>query len=193
MKFLNFKSNSELEFEKIFDAYKQQVYTQVYAVTKCKYAAEEITQEIFIKLWQRQGTLNEVKNLDAYLYTISRNYALNHLRKIANDLRKTNELMQIAVTVNNDTESGLQLAEYKDLIFKATCKLSPQRRIVYEMSKEQGLSYDEIASELNLSKNTVKNHLLAAIEFIRSYLTKSGVDSTIISILFLFIKFFIFD
>lgn len=187
MKFLNFKSYSELQFERIFNSYKQQVYTQVYAVVKSEYAAEEITQEIFIKLWENQERLKDIKNLNAYLYTVSRNYALNYLRKIASNLRMTNELMRIAVTVGNNTDSVLQVSEYKNLIFKAICKLSPQRRIVYELSKEQGLSYDEIAAQLNLSKNTVKNHLLAALEFIRNYLTKSGVDSTIISILFVFL------
>jgi RNA polymerase sigma-70 factor (ECF subfamily) len=77
----------------------------------------------------------------------------------------------------------VQVSEYKKLIHMAVSQLSPQRRLVYEMSKDYDLSYDDIASQLNLSKHTVKNHLLSALASIRGYLTQNGVDPTIILIL----------
>ncbi|RQO66428.1 RNA polymerase sigma-70 factor [Pedobacter sp. KBW06] len=184
MTLLYSKTCSELEFENLFNTYKGQVYTHVFLVTKSRYAAEEITQEIFIKLWQHKDSLPEVKNMDGYLYTIAKNHSLNFLRKAASDLKMTNELMRIAVVADFSMESELQVTEYKKLIGEAVESLSPQRKIVYQLSREQGLSYDEIAARLNLSKNTVKNHLLSSVELVRAYLHRNGVDSTIISILF---------
>jgi len=179
------KTRPEFEFRRIFEKYKRQVYTQVYAIAKSQYAAEEITQEIFIKIWQNRELLSSVKNLDGYIYTIVRNYSLNYLRKAASDLRLINHLMKIAVPGYNNTESVVQLSEYKKLIHTAVSQLSPQRRLVYELSKDNDLSYDDIASQLNLSKHTVKNHLLSALASIRGYLTQNGIDPTIILLLML--------
>ncbi len=181
------KTYSEFEFRRVFEEYNRQVYAQVYALAKSHYAAEEITQEIFIRIWQNREALNHVKNLDGYIYTIVRNYSLNYLRKAASDMRLTNHLMQVAVAGYNDTESAVQLSECQQLIHAAVCKLSPQRRLVYELSKNNDLSYDDIASQLNLSKHTVKNHLLSALASIKGYLTQHGIDPTLI-LIFMIVK-----
>ncbi|TWR29185.1 RNA polymerase sigma-70 factor [Mucilaginibacter pallidiroseus] len=179
MRGFNLKRHPGLTFEEVFDAYKQQVYTQVYAIAKSHYAAEEITQEIFIKLWMNEDALKDVTNLGGYIYTITRNYALNYLRKAASDTRLVNELMRVAVTDHNNTEASMAISECKQLISTAVNNLSPQRQLVYKLSKEDGLNYDEIAEHLNLSKHTVKNHLMAALSFINTYLSKNGVNPTI--------------
>lgn len=177
-----FKLNrhQNLTFEEVFENYKQQVYSQVYAISKSQYAAEEITQEIFIKLWTNAEALNNVKNLGGYIYTITRNYSLNYLRKTASDVKLVNELMRVAVADDNNTEARLAASECRQLISNAVSQLSPQRQLVYKLCKEDGLSYDEIAAQLNLSKHTVKNHLMAALSFINSYLTKNGIHSAMV-------------
>ena len=172
----------DLTFEEVFERYKQQVYNQVYAIAKSEYAAEELTQEIFIKLWLNKETLQDVDNLGGYIYTIARNYSLNYLRKAANDTRLVNDLMRIAVTDHNNTEASMAVSDCKQLISKAVSNLSPQRQLVYKLSKEEGLKYDEIAELLNLSKHTVKNHLMPALSFINNFLTKNGVNPTLIAI-----------
>jgi RNA polymerase sigma-70 factor (family 1) len=183
MKAFGSKRHQDLKFEEVFDRYKHQVYSQVLAIAKSQYAAEEITQEIFIKLWMNKDDLDQVSNLGGYLYTIARNSSLNYLRKAASDSRLANELMRIAVTNENATEASIAVSECKVLISAAVEQLSPQRRLVYKLSREDGLSYDEIASELKLSRHTVKNHLMAALSLINTFLTKNGVNATIVSII----------
>lgn len=183
MRGFNLKRHQDLTFEEVFESYKLQVYNQVYAIVKSQYAAEEITQEIFIKLWMNIESLQDVNNLGGYLYTITRNYSLNYLRKAASDMRLVNELMRVAVTDHNNTEAGMAMAECKQLISTAVNHLSPQRQLVYKLSKEDGLNYDEIAAHLNLSRHTVKNHLMAALSFINTYLTKNGVNPTLVVII----------
>jgi RNA polymerase sigma-70 factor (family 1) len=183
MKSFSLKRHQDLTFEQVFDRYKRQVYSQVYAIAKSQYAAEEITQEIFIKVWMNKDNLDHVSNLDGYFYTIARNYALNYLRKAASDTRLINELMRVAVTNENATEAGIAVSECKELISAAVEQLSPQRQLVYKLSREEGLNYDEIAIKLKLSRHTVKNHLMAALSFINTFLTKNGVNAAIISII----------
>jgi RNA polymerase sigma-70 factor (ECF subfamily) len=186
MRGFNLKQHQNLRFEGVFEGYKHQVYAQVFAIAKSEYAAEEITQEIFIKLWLNKEALKDVKNLGGYIYTIARNYSLNYLRKAASDTKLVNELLRIAVTNDNNTEASIRVSECRKLISTAVSQLSPQRQLVYKLNKEDGLNYDEIATHLNLSKHTVKNHLMAALSFIGTYLTKNGVNPTLITIFSIF-------
>jgi len=154
----------------------------VYAIAKSTYAAEEITQEIFIKLWTNQDLLKNVNNIDGYIYKITKNYSLNYLRKVASDSRLSDQLMKVAVISENITESRVHESEYRELIANALNELSPQRKLVYTLNREEGLNYNEIAEQLDLSKNTVKNHLFAALDFIRTHLIKNGVNPTVVAL-----------
>src|SRR5580704_5293769 len=87
-------------FKRLFDSYKNRLYGYVLAIARSSYTAEEITQEIFIKLWLCRDILHEVDNLDGYIFTIARNRTLNHLRKAANDARLLRELQERAMPEN---------------------------------------------------------------------------------------------
>ncbi|OOQ57957.1 RNA polymerase sigma factor [Mucilaginibacter pedocola] len=183
MKGFSVNRHQGLTFEEVFERYKQQVYNQVYAIAKSEYAAEELTQEIFIKIWLNKEALDGVSNIGGYIYTMARNYSLNYLRKAASESRLVDELARVAVSGHNNTESVIAASECKQLISTAVEHLSPQRQLVYKLSREEGLNYDEIADQLNLSRHTVKNHLLAALAFISNFLTKNGVNPTLIAII----------
>lgn len=162
------------EFKCLFDKYKNRVYGYALAISHSAYTAEEITQEIFLKLWLCRDMLDRVENLEAYLFTIARHKTLNHLRKAAHDARLMKELQSFMhPSINNVEEYGLTV-EYDHIVREAVSLLSPQRRQVYQLSRLQGLNHEEIALHLQLSRNTVKNHLVAALQFIRSYLGRNG-------------------
>ena len=182
MAFLRLKNKRQSEFDQIFEAYKKKIYNTVYTIAKSPYAAEEITQEIMIKLWINQDLLKNINNIDGYIYRTTRNHALNYLRKVASDSRLTDQLLRVAVVSENMTESRVQESEYRELIANALNELSPQRKLVYKLNREDGLNYAEIAEQLDLSKNTVKNHLFAALDFIRTHLIKNGVNPTLIAL-----------
>jgi RNA polymerase sigma-70 factor (family 1) len=161
-------------FRRLFDGYKNRLYGYVLAIAHSPYAAEEITQEIFIKLWLCRDILHQVDNLDGYIFTIARNKTLNYLRKAANDQRLLRELQAFAVPENNNVEERTLAGEYDRLIGDALTFLSPQRRLVYQLSRDKGLNHEEIAHHLHLSRNTVKNHMVEALRFIRQYLGRHG-------------------
>lgn len=171
-------------FRSLFDRYKNRLYGYVLAISHSKYTAEEITQEIFIKLWLCRDILHQVDNLDGYIFTIARNKTLNHLRKAAHDRKLLSELQARAVPENNNVEERTLIAEYDNLIRDALILLSPQRRLVYKLSRYQGLNQEEIADHLQLSRNTVKNHLVEALRFIRNYLGRHG-SATLLLLFFM--------
>lgn len=173
------------EFRHLFDAYRNRLYGYVLAIAHSKYVAEEITQEIFIKLWLCRDILHQVDNLEGYIFTIARNKTLNHLRKAANNVRLLRELQGLAAPENNNVEERSLVAEYDTLIRDALNQLSPQRRLVFQLSRYQGLNHEEIALELKLSRHTVKNHLVEALRFIRHYLGQHGASTIWILLAFL--------
>jgi len=171
-------------FKRLFDSYKNRLYGYVLAIAHSPYAAEEITQEIFIKLWLCRDILYQVDNLDGYIFTIARNKTLNHLRKAAYDERLLRDLQALAVPENNNVEERAMAGEYDRLISDALILLSPQRRLVYQLSRDKGLNHEEIAHHLHLSRNTVKNHMVEALRFIRHYLGLHG--SSLMLLIFFF-------
>jgi RNA polymerase sigma-70 factor (family 1) len=157
-------------FKRLFDSYKNRVYGYVLAIAHSPYAAEEITQEIFIKLWLCRDLLHEVENLDGYIFTIARHRTLNYLRKAANDTRLLRELQALAIPQNNNVEERALATDCDQQLRDALSLLSPQRRLVFQLSRDSGLNHEEIAEQLHLSRNTVKNHMVEALRFIRGYL-----------------------
>lgn len=175
----------EKAFRIIFDAYKNRLFGYVLAISHSHYIAEEITQEIFLKLWLCRDVLDRVDNLEHYIFTIARNKTLNHLRKAATDSRLMDELRQKMLPAANNVEENSAMVEAERLLHEAIDLLSPRRRLVYQLSRQQGLNHAQIARQLQLSDNTVKNHLVEALAFIRSYLERHGAIS---ALLFVFLS-----
>lgn len=168
---------TDASFKRLFDNYKNRLFGYVLTIARSPYVAEEITQEIFIKLWLCRDILHEVDNLDGYIFTIARNRTLNHLRKAGHDIKLLRELQELAAPErhnNNNVEEQSLVADYQRLLRDALDMLSPQRRLVYQLSRDRGLNHEEIARHLHLSRNTVKNHMVEALRFIRHYLGEHG-------------------
>ncbi|WP_288878981.1 sigma-70 family RNA polymerase sigma factor [Pedobacter panaciterrae] len=110
-----------------------------------------------------------------YLYTITRRLALNALRDLATLQRAIDALWTDMEKVINETEESLLLSDLRQFTESALVQLPPQQQLIFRMSRYQGLSYDEIAEQLHLSRNTVKNHLIAALKTLRTHFNQSDV------------------
>ena len=143
----------------------------VYALklSKNRYVAEEILQEIFLKLWTNRIQLPEVQNIGTYIFVMVKNRTLDHLRKIANESRLFNEVWH---TISEEQElSGLlDVKDSMRLIEKAVGQLSPQKQKIFYLSRSEGLSHRQIAEKCSLSESTVKNHLVETLRHIRLFL-----------------------
>ena len=160
----------QLAFRQFFDIYKEKLFTFVYGLTHSKVDAEEVLQDVFLKLWESRSRLKEIDNPQAYIFRMTRNRTLDLLSRIGRDQKLIKQLWANIRMSEEFTEQILQARESQKLIREAMTELSDRQRKIIELSREEGLSHDEIASKLGLSKQTVKNHLSEALKKIRLYL-----------------------
>jgi RNA polymerase sigma-70 factor (family 1) len=157
-------------FRSLYERYRQSLYGTAIKLCKSTEQAEEILQEVFINVWINRVKLPAVEKPDAYLFVILFNAVKNFLRKDSNRERILRNAAKYRSESVNTTEESIDFNEKQVLVEKAILQLSPQQKLVYTLSRKDGLSIDEIAEKTQLSRNTVKTHLGRALEFIRNYL-----------------------
>ncbi|HVI46341.1 MAG TPA: RNA polymerase sigma-70 factor [Chitinophaga sp.] len=132
--------------------------------------AKEIVQEVFYKIWEKREGLRNVRKLQDYLFIIARNCIFDHLRKKAVEVSAYEILHQIQPIDVDNTDHRVRDRQFGQLLQSAIDNLPPQRRRIYQLAKEQGHSYHEIALQLGISAFTVKNQMAQALQYIRSYI-----------------------
>jgi RNA polymerase sigma-70 factor (family 1) len=175
---------NDAAFHKIFLHYSDRIYTFILNKTKSEDIAQELTQEIFIKIWVNRNQLANVDNYAAYIFKMAAHQAYMHFRKASRDHRVANEWYHRIEQLRNTTEEWMDAREHQDLISRAVQQLPPQRRKIYELSRMNGLSHAEIAKELNISPSTVNNQLNEALKSIRKFLNGSP-ELTVAIVLYL--------
>ncbi|NRF39387.1 RNA polymerase sigma factor [Pedobacter foliorum] len=168
------RNGDQTAFAEIYNQYRSKIF--VYACSLCKSPdiSEEIVQEVFIKVWQKRDQINTELNFGAYIKKITLNHVLNHLKKVAREKALQQQLFVFIETIRNSTEDNLLEKELLRTYDDAIAKLPPQKKLIYNLSRNEDLSHDEIAKKLNISKNTVKNHMVEATRFIRNYVNQNG-------------------
>lgn len=166
---------NEAAFESLFKLWRLKVYTVAFKWTKSAYAAEEITQDTFIALWTSRLQLTAVNDPEAYIYTIVYNKINRYLKRQTNQIRILKLSLWNKKTFSNETEEIVMANDSQQFINNAISKLPPQKKLIYQLSRQQGKSYDEIAQTLHLSRNTVKTHLIKALKFVRNYMKEHAL------------------
>lgn len=130
------------------------------------YLAEEIVQNVFLKIWESPESLEEIKSIKPYLYTAVINSSISHLNR-----QKSIEQHHLKIASNLTEEYLLDLDEENDLIIllhREIEKLPPQCRKVFKLNRFDRLKYRDIANQLNLSERTVENHIAHALKVLRA-------------------------
>lgn len=160
---------NERAFAKLFDHYRDKIYSAALKLTHSTVIAEEITEDVFLTIWLRRYSLNEIKSFSAYLFTIATNETYKILKQIAKNykivlLAENNEPIAL-----ENLEDFLITKEYSSLLQKAIQRLPKQQKQVYQLMKEEQLKRQEVAEILHIQPETVKFHLAQAMKNIRTY------------------------
>jgi RNA polymerase sigma-70 factor (ECF subfamily) len=169
-------AGNEAAFELLFEQQRGRLYNYMLKITKSKVVAEEIVLDIFLKLWIGRDLLPEIKNMDAFLNKVAYNKALDFL-KIASRKKEFHKVIakQIEMTQQQEADHKLLDSEYDSILKKALDQLSPQRRLIFTLSRMEGLNNEEIAKQLHLSRNTVRNTLHESLNSIKEYLRQNNL------------------
>jgi RNA polymerase sigma-70 factor (ECF subfamily) len=178
---LKISKGDEDAFNKVVEIYTPMIYATALAYIKIVEGAEDTTQEVFYKVWKNREKLTEVESLKDYLFIIARNEVLSSLRKKGPSYPLGEYLDATLKEKNLGPGDTLSLRQLQQALQKAVTMLPPQQKQAYLLSREAGLQHNEIAEKMNLSRSTVKNHIIAALNFIRQYVQDNA------DVVFLFI------
>lgn len=168
--FLRISQGDEAAFTEMFFHYTARIHPFINKMTHSEEVTEEIVQDVFVSLWKSREKLPEINNYTAYIFTIASNRTFNYLKSKAREVKRLQELAKEAKDFTNVTEETIDGNESRDLINKLVSRLTPQKKLIYQLTRDQGLTHDEIAVQLNISRNTVKNHLVETLKYLRKNL-----------------------
>lgn len=159
----------EQAFESLFLHYFPRIKGFISGILQNEEEAEDISQDIFVSMWQNRERLTNIENLNAYLFRIAKNTVFRHIERslLFKDYQQQTEYAAFVSGENDSIEEELYAKELEFLISVAVEKMPPQRKQIYRMSRVAGLSNDDIATRLSISKRTVENHLTLALADIR--------------------------
>lgn len=180
--FESFKEGNQSAFRFIFDTYHQQIYSYVYSFCRDDIETEDIIQEAFVTLYVNRTNLESANGIYPYLLTSAKRLTISNFRKKAVRTNYRDYIKQTWQEGARHTEETLRENELSILLTKVVEQLPTKQKEVYRLNKFENLSYQEISEKLGISKNTVKNHLVAASASVKGKIEK-------IYILLIFLNF----
>jgi RNA polymerase sigma factor, sigma-70 family len=165
-------SGHEPAFRELYNIYHKKLYNYIYNITKISEITEEIVADIFVKLWVGRELLVQIEQPNAFLHKVAYYKSIDFLKTLARHTRLQQRYNEwyLATAGEKSPDQALIDAEMVHLISKAINQLTPQRKLIYRLSREEGMTHEQIARHLNLSRHTVRNSIMAATRFIDTYL-----------------------
>ena len=169
--------NNTLRFRKFFDKSYPKVKTFAWQLLKSEEDAEDIAQDVFVKLWENPDLWEGRENLDGYLYTVVRNHIYNFLKHKSVELNYLNiaaEKMKMEELHLSAPDDELQLLELELMIEMAIERMPEKRKRSFIMSRQEGMTAPEIALKLNVSVRTVEQHIYKALQDLKKIIVFSS-------------------
>lgn len=161
------KGGDSIAFELLFYKYKNKVKGFVCKLAPTRIAADEIVQEVFVRVWINKKRINPDKEFQSYLFTIAKNLVLDQLKSAVNRrLYFVDDMFQKDLLIDDVSEESFAI-EHEERLMKLLEQIPERRREIFCLNKFEGLSYKQIALRLNISENTVDSQIRNALDYIR--------------------------
>jgi len=173
-------------FDVIYNHYCHKLHRFVLMYLKQEEDAEEIVQEVFVKIWQSRERIDVYASFESFLFTIAYNATMSLLRKRMSETRSREHLKSMQQI--DSADEVINEIEFKELNRKVEhllANLTPRQKEIYTLSREEGLTHEEIAKKLNISTNTVNNHLVSTLKYLKSHIDRNLAVNILFICLFL--------
>jgi len=169
---LNLQKGSIPAFERIFSLYHKRIYNFCLTLYLSSDDAQEIVQRVFVALWEQCEQVDENKPLASYLYTIARYMVYQEFRQQVYKKAAFDHFILNSIDLNESTKDEVLYNELLSFLESVIERLPERQREIFKLSRFSGLSYRQIADNLNITENTVDTQIRRALKFVRGkYLT----------------------
>jgi len=181
---LEIKADNMFAFDVLYKKYSKRLYSFAYSILKSSEESENIVQDVFLTLWEHRNKVEKNSSIKYYVFTIAYNSAISILRKKASESQFIEYLKSLQDLNQEPVNIELEYKELTDKLNSIINHLPDRQKEVYNLHKAEGLKYQEIAERLNISVNTVENHMSRALKTIREKLGNYSLAAILIWYLF---------
>ncbi len=161
-------------FDAIYNKYCHKLHEFVFRYLKQEEDAEGIVQEVFIKIWEARGKIDVYASFESFLFTIAYNTTISLLRKRVCETKSREYLKSLQQIDSTDTiNDEIQFNELNQKVQSLLQQLTPRQKEIYLLSREEGMTHNEIAQKLNISESTVNNHLVTTLKYLKFHFDNS--------------------
>jgi RNA polymerase sigma-70 factor (family 1) len=177
--------NDQEAFTALYHRFHAGIYHYLLTFVKSSFHAQDLTQEVFLKIWSARQRINVYSSFEAYIFRISHNAAFDFMKKMAADRALHKEIIwQSQTTTAINHQNDLVEKEYEKIYHDAIASLTKQGLKVFLLCREEGKTYEEAASIMGISHHTVKEHMANALHRLRSFLAKKTLAALQVMVLF---------
>lgn len=178
------KKDDFTAFDVLFHKYAQSLYAFALSITRDTFAAEDITQLVFLKVWENRFRINEFLSFKSFLFSVAYRETISWLRKENSEKRRVDGYAQLVGSLTNETEWSVEFSSMELIANRLIEEMPEKRREIFRLSREHGYSNKEIADMLNISVKTVENQMTSALKYLREKLGRHDI----LGLLFYFIS-----
>jgi RNA polymerase sigma-70 factor (ECF subfamily) len=156
--------DDKVAFQKLFSKYAERIYYFAMHYIRNKEEAEEIAQEVFVKIWTRRFDLKEELSFSSYAFTIAKNALIDTIRRKNKEIEFHKNFISYSNNNSPSTDESLEYGELNAIIEESIRELPSKRKQIYLLSRNEGLTYKQISEKLNISIKTVETHMRLALQ-----------------------------
>lgn len=180
-------AGDEAAYKILFRQYWDKIYSTAFMFTRSPELSEDLTQDVFARIWVNRAKLAEVEKFEGFLFVMARNLVFDRLRKEVY-VQKNDDFFETYFRELSDiTVNSAELRELQERVEVAISSLPAQQQKAFRLSRFGGLTHDQIAKEMNLSPLTVKSHIVRALQYLRTELGKSDPSLSLVIWILLFL------
>ncbi|MCF8453506.1 MAG: RNA polymerase sigma factor [Pedobacter sp.] len=150
--------------------YSLRIYRKLLKMVRVETIAEELVQDVFVRIWDKRHQIDPDRSFRSYLFTIAQNLVYDLYRKVAREERLQEVIKEASSEMYMHVEEGVFLKETSEILNKAINNLPSQQKLVFTLCKLEGKSYEDASATLGISTSTINNHIVKATKSIKGYM-----------------------
>ena len=153
-----------------YHQYSLRIYRKLLKMVRVETIAEELVQDVFVRIWDKRHQIDPDRSFRSYLFTIAQNLVYDLYRKVAREERLQEVIKEASSEIYMHVEEGVFLKETSEILNKAINNLPSQQKLVFTLCKLEGKSYEDASATLGISTSTINNHIVKATKSIKGYM-----------------------